>query len=103
VDEFQRAASGEFPEPESMSPVRKQEAAWNGFFFSGAVDGKEKPMNRVAVVAITSISLWVGSLVDQEKLEYLIAGALFTLAMELVVKIITAMARRIVRPKVHSV
>jgi hypothetical protein len=68
-----------------------------------AVDGKEKPMNRVAVVAITSISLWVGSLVDQEKLEYLIAGALFTLAMELVVKIITAIARRIVRPKVHSV
>jgi hypothetical protein len=68
-----------------------------------AEDGKEKSMNRVAVVAITSISLWVGSLVDQEKLEYLIAGALFTLAMELVVKIITAIVRRIARPKVHSV
>ena len=60
-------------------------------------------MNRVAVVAITSISLWVGSMVDQQKLEYLIAGALFTLAMELVAKIIGAIARRVLRPKVHSV
>jgi hypothetical protein len=68
-----------------------------------AVGGKEKSMNRVAVVAITSISLWVGSLVDQEKLEYLIAGALFTLAMELVVRIITVIARKVTRPKVHSV
>jgi hypothetical protein len=73
------------------------------FLLFRAVDGKEKPMNRVAVVAITSISLWVGSMVDQEKLEYLIAGALFTLAMELVVKLITAIARRVSRPKVHSV
>ncbi|HTV56642.1 MAG TPA: hypothetical protein VMI06_17225 [Terriglobia bacterium] len=60
-------------------------------------------MNRVAIVAITSISLWVGSTVDQEKLEYLIAGALFTLAMELVVRIITWLARKVSRPKVHSV
>jgi hypothetical protein len=86
-----------------LSPVREQEAARKGFLFSGPLTGKEKPMNRVAVVAVTSISLWVGSIVDQEKLEYLIAGALFTLAMELVVKLITAIARRVSRPKVHSV
>jgi hypothetical protein len=86
-----------------MSPVREQEAARKSFLFFRTVDGKEELMNRVAVVAITSISLWVGSLVDQEKLEYLIAGALFTLAMELVVKAITAIARRVSRPKVHSV
>jgi hypothetical protein len=86
-----------------MSPVREREAARKRLALLRAEDGKEKSMNRVAVVAITSISLWVGSLVDQEKLEYLIAGALFTLAMELVVKIITAIARRIARPKVHSV
>lgn len=65
--------------------------------------GKEEQMNRVAVVAISSISLWVGSTVNQVKLEYLIAGALFTLAMELVVKVITAVARKVARPKVHSV
>ncbi len=74
-----------------------------GFLFVRTMDGKEKLMNRVAVVAITSISLWVGSMVDQQKLEYLIAGALFTLAMELVAKIIGAIARRVLRPKVHSV
>jgi len=60
-------------------------------------------MNRVAVVAISSISLWVGSTVNQLKLEYLIAGALFTLAMELVVKVITAVAQRLSKPKVHNV
>lgn len=60
-------------------------------------------MNRVAVVAISSISLWVGSTVNQLKLEYLIAGALFTLAMELVVKVIIAVAQRLSKPKVHNV
>jgi hypothetical protein len=85
-----------------MSLVREREAARKGLSFPG-FDRKEELMNRVAVVAISSISLWVGSTVNQLKLEYLIAGALFTLAMELVVRVITAVARKVARPKVHGV
>jgi hypothetical protein len=60
-------------------------------------------MNRVAIVATTTISLWVGSMVDQEKLQYLIAGALFTLAMEGLAKFILWVARKASGPKVHHV
>jgi hypothetical protein len=60
-------------------------------------------MNRVAVVAVTVISLWAGSSINPAKLQYFIAGALFTLAMEALVRTITWMARKVARPKVHSV
>jgi len=60
-------------------------------------------MNRMAMVAVSVISLLAGSSIDPGKLQYFIAGALFTLAMELVVGIITWLARKVSRPKVHSV
>jgi hypothetical protein len=103
VDEFKCAASGRFPEPEMVSPVREREAARNALLFPGSWHGKEELMNRVAIVATTTISLWVGSMVDQEKLEYLIAGALFTLAMEGLARFILWVARKAARPKVHQV
>lgn len=60
-------------------------------------------MNRVAIVAVTVISLWAGSAIDQGKLQYFIAGALFTLVMEGLVRTILWAAQKIARPKVHRV
>lgn len=60
-------------------------------------------MNRVAIVVVAVISLWIGSMIDSEKLEYLIVGALFTLAMEGLVRLMIGVARKVTRPKVHHV
>ena len=60
-------------------------------------------MNRVAIVVVAVISLWIGSMIDPEKLEYLIVGALFTLTIEGLVRLMIGVARKVVRPKVHHV
>lgn len=60
-------------------------------------------MNRVALVVVAVISLWIGSMIDPEKLQYLIAGALFTLAIEGLVRLMIGVARKVSRPKVHHV
>ncbi|HEX5481674.1 MAG TPA: hypothetical protein VFZ08_03510 [Terriglobia bacterium] len=60
-------------------------------------------MNRVAIVVVAVISLWTGSMIDPEKLEYLIVGAIFTLAIEGLVRLMIGVARKVVRPKVHHV
>jgi len=65
--------------------------------------GKGGAVNRVAIVAVSVCSLLAGSSIDPEKLQYFIAGALFTLAMEALVRIITWLARKASRPQVHSV
>lgn len=43
-------------------------------------------MERVNVVIIGSLCLWVGSMIDPTKLQYVIAGALGALAVEGLVK-----------------
>ena len=60
-------------------------------------------MNRLAIVMVMVISLVTGASIDSTKLDYFVGGVLFTVAVEGLVKIINALARRFSKPAVHGV